>query len=81
MDKLNCSTDDSRALARVLNCVFVLGVTAPFAYIHSVMMRSDMMKSTLTIWLIWPDLLVWFGAASSRSAGISLRNASFHIDW
>jgi hypothetical protein len=30
---------------------------------------------------IWPGLLVLFGAASSRSAGISLRNVSFHIDW
>jgi hypothetical protein len=39
------------------------------------------MKSALTIWLIWRDLLVRSGMASSRSACVSLRNASFHIDW
>jgi len=39
------------------------------------------MKNALTIWLIWRDLLVRSGMASSRSACVSLRNASFHIDW
>ena len=38
-------------------------------------------KGALTIWLIWPNLFVWFGVASLRSACVSLRNASFHIDW
>jgi hypothetical protein len=33
----------------VLSCVFVLGATAPLAYIRSVTLRSDEMKSTLTI--------------------------------
>ena len=45
------------------------------------MLRFERMKSILTIWRIWPDLLVWFGPAASRFAGFSLRSASFHIVW
>jgi hypothetical protein len=70
----------SRALAHVLSCVFFFGATAPFAYIQSGTLRSER-KGALAIWLIWLDLLVWFGAASSRSARVSLRNASFYIAW
>src|SRR2546421_5831724 len=47
----------------------------------SVTLRSERMKNALTIWLIWRDLLVRSGMASSRSACVSLRYASFHIDW
>src|SRR5213592_2589498 len=47
----------------------------------SVTLRSERMKNALTIWLIWRDSLVRSGMASSRSACVSLRYASFHIDW
>ena len=70
----------SRVLARVLSCVFDFGAMVPVTYIESVTLRSARMKSALTIWLIWPDLLVRFGVVSSRSCRVSLRNAGFHID-
>jgi hypothetical protein len=65
----------SRALARVLKCVFVFGATPPFAYTQSVTLSSERTKSTQTI---WPRLLVKFGMVSSRCA--SFRNTVLHID-
>jgi hypothetical protein len=47
---------------------------------QSVTLRSGRMKSALTIWLIWLDLLVQFGVAASRSTCVSLRITSVHID-
>jgi hypothetical protein len=38
------------------------------------------MKSVLTIWLIWPDLLVRFSVTFLHFARVSLRNTSFHIN-
>jgi hypothetical protein len=67
----------SRALARVLKCVFVFGATPPFAYTQSVTLSSERTKSARTI---WPRLLVRFGMVSSRSTCASLRNTIFHID-
>ena len=65
----------------MLSCVFVFGATTPFAYMQSVTLRSGRMRSALTIWLVWPDLLVRFSVTSSHSAYVSPRNTSFHADW
>ena len=40
----------SRALTRVLSCLFVFGAATPFALMQSVTLRSERMKIALNVW-------------------------------